>query len=198
MFIHLLYSLQDTSKKSPMELINAVPPIKVEGRIAACDGRQDKGEPCKTSRIYIFLYLCFGCIVASKLYLWGNLLQADLFIFCYRSWNWFPRPSDRIYLPWPGPACCMQVLWSPFCSRSPSLRRQDAVLHHTEIWNWMCVFGLKCSSQRVMYSAWWQDDDIFDDHRTLNDIIMPALITVDFFFFSWHLLHFLSLCNFCI
>ncbi|VAI87706.1 unnamed protein product [Triticum turgidum subsp. durum] len=32
------YLLQDTSKKSPMELINEVPPIKVEGRIAACEG----------------------------------------------------------------------------------------------------------------------------------------------------------------
>lgn len=30
--------MQDTSKKSPMELINEVPPIKVEGRIAACEG----------------------------------------------------------------------------------------------------------------------------------------------------------------
>ncbi|KAM7504970.1 hypothetical protein LguiB_003874 [Lonicera macranthoides] len=29
---------EDTSKKSPMELINEVPPIKVEGRIAACEG----------------------------------------------------------------------------------------------------------------------------------------------------------------
>uniref|UniRef100_A0A0D9X4N8 Secretory carrier-associated membrane protein n=1 Tax=Leersia perrieri TaxID=77586 RepID=A0A0D9X4N8_9ORYZ len=34
----------DTSKKSPMELINAVPPIKVEGRIAACDGRMEGHE----------------------------------------------------------------------------------------------------------------------------------------------------------
>lgn len=30
--------VQDTSKKSPMELINEVPPIKVEGRIVACEG----------------------------------------------------------------------------------------------------------------------------------------------------------------
>ncbi|KAJ8451377.1 hypothetical protein Cgig2_017768 [Carnegiea gigantea] len=30
--------MQDTSKKSPMELINEVPPIKVEGRIVRCDG----------------------------------------------------------------------------------------------------------------------------------------------------------------
>ncbi|XP_042471047.1 NADH dehydrogenase [ubiquinone] iron-sulfur protein 6, mitochondrial-like isoform X2 [Zingiber officinale] len=30
--------LLDTSKKSPMELINEVPPIKVEGRIVACEG----------------------------------------------------------------------------------------------------------------------------------------------------------------
>ncbi|RWR88421.1 NADH dehydrogenase ubiquinone iron-sulfur protein 6, mitochondrial-like protein [Cinnamomum micranthum f. kanehirae] len=29
---------QDTSKKSPMQLINEVPPIKVEGRIVACEG----------------------------------------------------------------------------------------------------------------------------------------------------------------
>ncbi|KAJ4844721.1 hypothetical protein Tsubulata_050987, partial [Turnera subulata] len=29
---------EDTSKKSPMELINEIPPIKVEGRIAACEG----------------------------------------------------------------------------------------------------------------------------------------------------------------
>ncbi|KAL3524531.1 hypothetical protein ACH5RR_017365 [Cinchona calisaya] len=28
----------DTSKKSPMQLINEVPPIKVEGRIVACEG----------------------------------------------------------------------------------------------------------------------------------------------------------------
>ncbi|WOK92726.1 hypothetical protein Cni_G01417 [Canna indica] len=30
--------MQDTSKKSPMELINEVAPIKVEGRIVACEG----------------------------------------------------------------------------------------------------------------------------------------------------------------
>ncbi|XP_042057677.1 NADH dehydrogenase [ubiquinone] iron-sulfur protein 6, mitochondrial-like [Salvia splendens] len=30
--------MQDTSKKSPMELINEVPPIKVEDRIAVCEG----------------------------------------------------------------------------------------------------------------------------------------------------------------
>ncbi|XP_055825156.1 NADH dehydrogenase [ubiquinone] iron-sulfur protein 6, mitochondrial [Solanum dulcamara] len=30
--------MQDTSKKSPMELINEVPPIKIEGRIVACEG----------------------------------------------------------------------------------------------------------------------------------------------------------------
>ncbi|XP_049349396.1 NADH dehydrogenase [ubiquinone] iron-sulfur protein 6, mitochondrial [Solanum verrucosum] len=30
--------MQDTSKKSPMELISEVPPIKVGGRIAACEG----------------------------------------------------------------------------------------------------------------------------------------------------------------
>ncbi|XP_006659152.1 NADH dehydrogenase [ubiquinone] iron-sulfur protein 6, mitochondrial [Oryza brachyantha] len=41
---HTAKWMQDTSKKSPMELINAVPPIKVEGRIAACDGRKDKGH----------------------------------------------------------------------------------------------------------------------------------------------------------
>ncbi|KAJ4721015.1 NADH dehydrogenase [ubiquinone] iron-sulfur protein 6, mitochondrial [Melia azedarach] len=30
--------MQDVSKKSPMELINEVPPIKVEGRIVVCEG----------------------------------------------------------------------------------------------------------------------------------------------------------------
>ncbi|KAL9249088.1 NADH dehydrogenase [ubiquinone] iron-sulfur protein 6, mitochondrial-like protein [Drosera capensis] len=30
--------LHDTSKKSPMQLINEVPPIKVEDRIVACEG----------------------------------------------------------------------------------------------------------------------------------------------------------------
>ncbi|KAJ0964377.1 hypothetical protein J5N97_029499 [Dioscorea zingiberensis] len=35
---HTAKWMQDTSKKSPMELINEVPPIKVEGRIAACEG----------------------------------------------------------------------------------------------------------------------------------------------------------------
>ncbi|XP_060212071.1 NADH dehydrogenase [ubiquinone] iron-sulfur protein 6, mitochondrial-like [Lycium barbarum] len=36
----------DTSKKSPMELINEVPPIKVEGRIAACgDTNPALGHP---------------------------------------------------------------------------------------------------------------------------------------------------------
>ncbi|KDP21769.1 hypothetical protein JCGZ_00556 [Jatropha curcas] len=30
--------LPDTTKKSPMELINEIPPIKVEGRIVACEG----------------------------------------------------------------------------------------------------------------------------------------------------------------
>ncbi|KAI4295293.1 hypothetical protein L6164_035354 [Bauhinia variegata] len=35
---HTVKWMQDTSKKSPMELINEVPPIKVEGRIVACEG----------------------------------------------------------------------------------------------------------------------------------------------------------------
>ncbi|KAK4362798.1 hypothetical protein RND71_018039 [Anisodus tanguticus] len=33
-----MLAAKDTSKKSPMELINEVPPIKVEGRISACEG----------------------------------------------------------------------------------------------------------------------------------------------------------------
>ncbi|XAR71534.1 hypothetical protein NMG60_11017862 [Bertholletia excelsa] len=35
---HTAKWMQDTSKKSPMELISEVPPIKVEGRIVACEG----------------------------------------------------------------------------------------------------------------------------------------------------------------
>ncbi|KAI8008644.1 hypothetical protein LOK49_LG07G00020 [Camellia lanceoleosa] len=35
---HTAKWMQDTSKKSPMELINEVPPIKVEARIVACEG----------------------------------------------------------------------------------------------------------------------------------------------------------------
>ncbi|KAL9431612.1 hypothetical protein AB3S75_026746 [Citrus x aurantiifolia] len=35
---HTAKWMQDVSKKSPMELINEVPPIKVEGRIVACEG----------------------------------------------------------------------------------------------------------------------------------------------------------------
>ncbi|XP_038996674.1 NADH dehydrogenase [ubiquinone] iron-sulfur protein 6, mitochondrial-like [Hibiscus syriacus] len=35
---HTAKWMQDTSKKSPMEIINEVPPIKVEGRIVACEG----------------------------------------------------------------------------------------------------------------------------------------------------------------
>ncbi|KAH7853613.1 hypothetical protein Vadar_004737 [Vaccinium darrowii] len=35
---HTAKWMQDMSKKSPMELINDVPPIKVEGRIVACEG----------------------------------------------------------------------------------------------------------------------------------------------------------------
>ncbi|KAM0862691.1 hypothetical protein ACQ4PT_045106 [Festuca glaucescens] len=35
---HTAKWMQDTSKKSPMELINEVPPIKVEGRIVCCEG----------------------------------------------------------------------------------------------------------------------------------------------------------------
>ncbi|CAL0304338.1 unnamed protein product [Lupinus luteus] len=35
---HTAKWMQDTSKKSPMELINEVPPIKVDGRIVACEG----------------------------------------------------------------------------------------------------------------------------------------------------------------
>ncbi|XP_035540291.1 NADH dehydrogenase [ubiquinone] iron-sulfur protein 6, mitochondrial-like [Juglans regia] len=35
---HTAKWMQVTSKKSPMELINEVPPIKVEGRIVACEG----------------------------------------------------------------------------------------------------------------------------------------------------------------
>ncbi|OVA02834.1 zinc finger protein [Macleaya cordata] len=33
--------IDDTSKKSPMELINEVPPIEVKGRIVACEGDND-------------------------------------------------------------------------------------------------------------------------------------------------------------
>ncbi|CAA7393285.1 unnamed protein product [Spirodela intermedia] len=35
---HTAKWMQDTSKKSPMELINEVPPIKVKGRIVSCLG----------------------------------------------------------------------------------------------------------------------------------------------------------------
>uniref|UniRef100_UPI001CB9076D NADH dehydrogenase [ubiquinone] iron-sulfur protein 6, mitochondrial n=1 Tax=Erigeron canadensis TaxID=72917 RepID=UPI001CB9076D len=35
---HTAKWMTDPTKKSPMELINEVPPIKVEGRIAACEG----------------------------------------------------------------------------------------------------------------------------------------------------------------
>ncbi|KAF7148458.1 hypothetical protein RHSIM_Rhsim03G0221400 [Rhododendron simsii] len=35
---HTAKWMQDMSKKSPMELIDEVPPIKVEGRIVACEG----------------------------------------------------------------------------------------------------------------------------------------------------------------
>uniref|UniRef100_A0A7N0UD88 Zinc finger CHCC-type domain-containing protein n=1 Tax=Kalanchoe fedtschenkoi TaxID=63787 RepID=A0A7N0UD88_KALFE len=38
---HTAKWMQDTSKKSPMELINEVPPIKVEDRIVACEGDTD-------------------------------------------------------------------------------------------------------------------------------------------------------------
>ncbi|KAL6596915.1 hypothetical protein ACP70R_022540 [Stipagrostis hirtigluma subsp. patula] len=38
---HAAKWMQDTSKKSPMELINEVPPIKVEGPIAVCEGDSD-------------------------------------------------------------------------------------------------------------------------------------------------------------
>ncbi|KAJ0013333.1 hypothetical protein Pint_21077 [Pistacia integerrima] len=38
---HTAKWMQDISKKSPMELINEVPPIKVEGRIVACEGDTD-------------------------------------------------------------------------------------------------------------------------------------------------------------
>ncbi|XP_010558646.1 PREDICTED: NADH dehydrogenase [ubiquinone] iron-sulfur protein 6, mitochondrial-like [Tarenaya hassleriana] len=38
---HTAKWMQDTSKKSPMELINEVPPIKVGGRIVACEGDTD-------------------------------------------------------------------------------------------------------------------------------------------------------------
>ncbi|XP_078440454.1 NADH-ubiquinone oxidoreductase-like protein [Wolffia australiana] len=38
---HTAKWMQDTSKKSPMELINEVPPIKVSGRIAVCTGAND-------------------------------------------------------------------------------------------------------------------------------------------------------------
>ncbi|KAI3890645.1 hypothetical protein MKW92_014171 [Papaver armeniacum] len=38
---HTAKWMQDTSKKSPMELINEVPPIEVKGRIVACEGDND-------------------------------------------------------------------------------------------------------------------------------------------------------------
>ncbi|CAM8937529.1 unnamed protein product [Rhodiola kirilowii] len=38
---HTAKWMQDTSKKSPMELIHEVPPIKVDDRIVACEGDTD-------------------------------------------------------------------------------------------------------------------------------------------------------------
>ncbi|XP_057463879.1 NADH dehydrogenase [ubiquinone] iron-sulfur protein 6, mitochondrial-like [Actinidia eriantha] len=38
---HTAKWMQDTSKKSPMELINEVPPIKVGGRFVACEGNDN-------------------------------------------------------------------------------------------------------------------------------------------------------------
>uniref|UniRef100_A0A2P2KAL8 NADH dehydrogenase ubiquinone iron-sulfur protein 6 n=1 Tax=Rhizophora mucronata TaxID=61149 RepID=A0A2P2KAL8_RHIMU len=35
---HTAKWMQDTGQKSPMELINEIPPIKVKGRIVACEG----------------------------------------------------------------------------------------------------------------------------------------------------------------
>ncbi len=34
---------QNTEKKSPMELINEVPPIKVDARVVACEGGELRG-----------------------------------------------------------------------------------------------------------------------------------------------------------
>ncbi|KAJ8492881.1 hypothetical protein OPV22_014602 [Ensete ventricosum] len=38
---HTAKWMQDTRKKSPMELINEVPPLQVEGRIVACEGHSN-------------------------------------------------------------------------------------------------------------------------------------------------------------
>lgn len=50
---HTAKRMQDTSKKSPMELINEVPPIKVEGRIVACEGDNEAalGHPIEFIRL---------------------------------------------------------------------------------------------------------------------------------------------------
>lgn len=53
-----LFSLQDTSKKSPMELISEVPPIKVEGRIVACEGGNDSIIYLKLEILIVFNIEC--------------------------------------------------------------------------------------------------------------------------------------------
>ncbi|KAF3599250.1 hypothetical protein F2Q69_00039278 [Brassica cretica] len=52
--------MQDLSKKSPMELINEVPPIKVKGRTAACEGARESPNPIADSSIDEEALQCTG------------------------------------------------------------------------------------------------------------------------------------------
>ncbi|KAG5559027.1 hypothetical protein RHGRI_008821 [Rhododendron griersonianum] len=59
---HTAKWMQDMSKKSPMELINEVPPIKVEGRIVACEGDNNPslGHPIELIFALTWIRLLFA------------------------------------------------------------------------------------------------------------------------------------------
>lgn len=86
-----------------MELINEVPPIKVEGRIVACEG----GE---------FVPKFFFELSRLKL---TNFLTTIVSGCRHRSCTWAP---NRVHMPRPEGASYMQVLWPTLCSGSPPLR----------------------------------------------------------------------------
>ncbi|KAK1584555.1 hypothetical protein Q3G72_034009 [Acer saccharum] len=71
---HTAKWMQDTSKKSPMELINKVPPIKVEGRIVACEGDSDPALGHPIEFICLDLKELAVCKYCSLRYVQGELV----------------------------------------------------------------------------------------------------------------------------
>jgi hypothetical protein len=84
---------------SPMELVNEVLPIKVDGRIAVCEGGRKQSWILQTLRVLAQSHYCFFPSVAVVLIILNNCPTPTLLPWCFSCWS-CPCPSDRVYLPW--------------------------------------------------------------------------------------------------